>query len=129
MDYLEEAKKFLEDANAQLQLTRVGSDIPKWDIVPHSHYKFTLTTPLGSMEGDFWDSLYNDGKAITPNEYDLLACLDPDIPDTFEDFCWEFGYDTDSIKALETFEACKKQAQDLKRIFTDSQLEALSEIN
>lgn len=44
-----------------------------------------------------------------PDEYSILACLEKYDPETFEDFCMSFDYDTDSIKARETFEAVDKE--------------------
>lgn len=67
-------------------------------------------------------------KNATPNEYNILACLDSHIPDTFDEFCNEFGYSNDSISALKTYLACQEEAAKLKKIFTKEQLEELEEI-
>jgi len=71
-------------------------------------------------------------KAIekaTPNAYDVLACLDLLYEETFEDFCSAFGYNTDSILALKTFEAVKEQDRNLRRLFSKKELEELTNIN
>jgi len=39
----------------------------------------------------------------------------------FEDFCSEFGYDEDSIKANETYKACQKGTKKLKAFLPDLQ--------
>lgn len=67
-------------------------------------------------------------EAIKPNEYDIIACLNPLYEDNFEDFCASFCYDTDSIQALKTFEAVKEEDRNLRKLFDRSELEALSEI-
>lgn len=67
-------------------------------------------------------------KNAIPNEYDILACLTQYVPDTFEEFCEEFGYSNDSISALKTYLACQEEAAKLKKIFTKEQLEELEEI-
>lgn len=67
-------------------------------------------------------------KNSIPTEYDILACLEIYIPDTFDDFCDEFGYDNDSISALNTYLACQRQWAALRKIFTKEQIEKLSEI-
>lgn len=165
----EQAINFLKKANAVMTIELVGCDIPthwKGETARHNHYKFTITTPKGKMEDDFWDSLYhtevynmnldqmccklyrrhkNDcsysdqkiamhkldeaKKKAVPTEYDILACLAKYVPNTFDDFCWEFGYDTDSISALQTYLACQKQWATLCKIFTEEQLEELAEIS
>jgi len=63
-----------------------------------------------------------------PNEYDILACLSPLYEDTLEDFYSAFGYEEDSITALKTFDACKEQDRNLRKLFTLDELEALNEI-
>lgn len=63
-----------------------------------------------------------------PTEYDILACLETYVPNTFDDFCDEFGYDNDSISALNTYLACQKQWSKLCKIFTEEQIEALQKI-
>lgn len=59
--------------------------------------------------------------------YSILACafLDYQFYDNFEDFCMEFGYDTDSIKAEKTWIACKEQSRKLQKIFHEEEIECL----
>lgn len=63
-----------------------------------------------------------------PNEYDVLACLEKYDPGTFEDFCSELGYNEDSRTAERIYIAVIKEYKDLTRIFTEKQMEELSEI-
>lgn len=65
-----------------------------------------------------------------PSAYEVLACIsgDANVPDTFEEFCSEYGYESDSIKALQTFRRCSAFAKRLKSFFTAAELEQLSEI-
>ena len=58
-------------------------------------------------------------KAVNPEVADVLYCLLSDAfcgQDTFEVFCVNYGYDTDSRKALEIYLACQKTEQDLKKL-------------
>lgn len=64
-----------------------------------------------------------------PNAYDILAAVEKSDPGTFDDFCSEFGYNTDSRAAVRTYFAVQKEYADLARIFTAEQLEMLAEIN
>ena len=68
------------------------------------------------------------GAEAVPNEYDVLACLEKYDVGTFEDFCSEFGYDEDSRTAERIYIAVIKEYKDLTRIFTEEQMEELSEI-
>lgn len=62
-------------------------------------------------------------------EYDVLAYFTAYDPGTHEDFCADFGYDTDSIRGLKTYLAVQKEYHELSRIFTPEQLEAIQEIS
>jgi len=49
--------------------------------------------------------------------------------ETFEDFCGEFGYDTDSRKAENTYNACKKALVQVKNIInTNALCDTLNEL-
>ena len=67
-------------------------------------------------------------QAIMPTAYDILACLSLLHEDNFEDFCSSFGYEPDSITALKTFDACREQDRQLRRLFSMEELELLTEI-
>ena len=77
----------------------------------------------------------NNGKSdiiVRPKEptpYDILACLTKYDPETFEDFCSEFGYDTDSRSAKKTYKAVVKEWNGIVSLFDDNELELLREIN
>ena len=58
-------------------------------------------------------------KATQPEIADVLYCLLSDAlygQDTFEDFCYNYGYDTDSRKALEIYLVCQKTEKDLRKL-------------
>ncbi len=58
--------------------------------------------------------------------YSLL--LDSDAAAmSFNDWCSDFGYDNDSIKALTTYQACCKSAEELRKIFKRETLAELRE--
>lgn len=67
-------------------------------------------------------------KPKAPHPADVLCSLILDssaAEQTFESWCSDFGYDTDSRKALNTYEACQQNTDKLRRIFTHAQIEAL----
>ena len=64
-----------------------------------------------------------------PKQYDVLSCLEKCDPDTFENFCSDFGLDSDSRKAEKLFLACKNQYDNLCKLFSDDEMNELQEIN
>jgi len=62
-----------------------------------------------------------------PSMYDVLACLTKYDPGSFENFCSEYGYDTDSRKAEKTYKAVCKEFAAIERLFWDI-LDELQEI-
>lgn len=68
-------------------------------------------------------------KPVTPHAADVLYSLILDsgaASQTFADWCADFGYDTDSRKALATYEACQQNADKLRRVFDRVAIDALS---
>ena len=63
-----------------------------------------------------------------PTAYSVLACLQKYDFGTFEDFCSEFGYDTDSRTAEKTYKAVLDEWLNVQKLFTDKEIEILQEI-
>lgn len=156
-EYEQQALDFLKecDATITINFSHIGKNDAWGDKDLREIYHFTITTPRGSYTSLFYDSVYNyqqklkakkvlenhawfrdmenrsqaiKAKSHKPNAYDILACLSGYFPSTFEDFCWEYGYDTDSIRAFKTYIECQKEHSGLSKIFTIEQLEKLNEI-
>lgn len=82
-----------------------------------SHYKVTLLFGDRSITVPF-----SCGSACgKPDAATVLECLcsDATCPDTFEAFCSEYGYDTDSRRAERTFQACLKTRDELREFLGD----------
>lgn len=60
-----------------------------------------------------------------PTMYDILVCLTKYDPDSFENFCSEYGYDTMSDKAEKTYNAVYDEWLNVSRLFNEEQLEVL----
>ena len=60
-------------------------------------------------------------KIIEDLYYTILSCCGTDrvIPDRFNDFCDELGYDNNSIKDRNTYDKCMEQKIKIERIFTE----------
>lgn len=83
------------------------------------------------VEVENWYKIMNiakNHKPVEPDDYSILACLNPLYSTDFEDFCSYYGYDTDSIKAKKVFDACMVEDQNLRKLFDRSELEELVEI-
>jgi hypothetical protein len=75
---------------------------------------------------------YRGKRLPKPSAYSILACLDTYVPDTFKEFCEEYGYNEKPLSehdtVMRTFLAVREQLEGLRRIFTADQLEQLAEI-
>ncbi len=63
-----------------------------------------------------------------PTFYVILCCLTKYDPGDFNNFCDDYGYSNDSIKALKTYEAVKTEFVAMQSLFSDEELELLTEI-
>ena len=94
-----------------------GNNTENWN-----HHEVTVTnTETGEQTSfDFWGSIVNPELS---SEYDVLNafyCFVSDAmsgQESFESFCSEFGYDTDSRRAEKTWKACQKSYDDLQSIY------------
>lgn len=57
-----------------------------------------------------------------------MSCVTKYDPGSFEDFCWEYGYDDDSIRDLKVYKAVCGEWQKMCQIFTEEDMEKLREI-
>lgn len=145
-NYNQQAQDFLDKHGIKFRATLSDTKTPQWgDDGRHGHhYLVTLSKGkpcsgryTGNIRSgaritfDFWSSIADMEagiQAVTP--HDVLACIYGDVncPETFEDFCSEFGYESDSIKALQMFRRCSAFSKRLLAFFTTKEIEDLSEI-
>ena len=67
-------------------------------------------------------------RSKKPTAYDVLSCVQKYDIGTFDDFCLDFGYDTDSRKAEKTYFAVQREVSECQRMFGDA-MEDLENIN
>jgi hypothetical protein len=63
-----------------------------------------------------------------PTVREVLSCLASDVTAgevSFEDFCADFGYDTDSRRAYKTWESCRDTGVALTRLYGRTNLQTL----
>jgi hypothetical protein len=65
---------------------------------------------------------------VPPTEYDVFVSITKYDPYDFENFCAEYGYDTDSRKAEKIYFAVQKEYREIFKLFSDC-MDELQEIN
>jgi len=139
-EYDTQARKFLEKFGLKLQVTFLGEEVndlwedtqnPRLQYRPKYRVRITRRGGIGKkLTFTFWDSIsnYEDGKE--PSAYSILASIasDQTCPDTFQEFCSEYGYYDDSIKARRMFKLCLDLATRMRNFFTITELGELSKI-
>jgi hypothetical protein len=69
-----------------------------------------------------------NAKPVPPHAADVLHSLLLDssaLDQSFADWCSDYGYSADSLRALDTYRACCDIGQQIRRMFTHAQREAL----
>jgi hypothetical protein len=133
MDYNKQATDFLAKYNLDLVINKEGTgkywpddtekrDIYAWTLANRSAY------PIRSTSGRFGQSLADTGKR-KPTAYDILACLCKYDPETFQDFCDSYGYDTDSRKALEIYLSVQEEHNGLRKVIPSDAWSEFQEIS
>jgi hypothetical protein len=105
--------QFIEKHGITAAVKRVGSN-PSMEDKTGSMRHFLVVLHMGEK---FMSVHFSQGSAHTeaPTAQDVLSCLAMDSAgfenaDNFEDWCGEYGYDTDSRRAERTYNARKDQA-------------------
>lgn len=107
----------------------------KWlmDITANGYTKGQGLTDKGKKKA--YQSFISWGKFCSrnkdfqaPTAYDVFTCLTKYDPGTFEDFCSEFGYDSDSRKAEKIYKAVKNEYIQLCTLYSNAELELMAEI-
>ena len=70
-------------------------------------FKLRLTRNIQRYTFEFGQSIA-EGE-MPPTMYDVLSCLQKNEIGTFQDFCSDFGYNDDSIRAYKTYKAVLKE--------------------
>jgi hypothetical protein len=118
-----EPKMNLETLCAQLEISmsyvdrgiRIEKDMHR----PWEHHAYTVKVTRGA---ESFETAYKQGLAHEdgPSLVAVLACLMSDASagelGSFEDFCGEFGYDTDSRRAESAYNACRDAAAAMRRM-------------
>lgn len=129
-EYEKQAVDFCNKWEIEIKWMFVGVGVnSEWgDNKKRNHWHWIITKDGKATQGEFWDSVVNTQKTYqdpnkrnNPRAYDLLACLEKYGYDSFEDFCCELGYDENSRKAYNTYEAVKKEYNGLVNVFGNNE--------
>jgi hypothetical protein len=126
MNYQQQANEFATATGTKL---KINSTTYGYHFAGDEQKRFifncTLVRKRQKFTLDFGQSIA--AEDTPPTMYDILACLTKYNPETFEDFCSEYGYNEDSINAQKTYKAVKREFNGVNRLFNDV-LEQLQEI-
>ena len=118
MNYLQQANDFAKKHNVTMKVNAVNYGKHFQDD-KEERYIFNITLKRNGKKYTF-----NFGQSIAagdkePTMYDILTCLEKYESIDFEDFCSNYGYDTDSIKAFKTYKAVDREYKAVVRLFGD----------
>jgi len=105
--------------NPQYKKHFIGEKSERWV------YKCRLTREGRRYTFDFGQSINNG--CVEPRMYEILGCLEKYDPEDFDNFCGNYGYDTDSRAAEKIYKAVCKEYTAVERLFSDC-LDELREI-
>ncbi len=133
-EYDTQARKFLDDNGLKFRATQKGDRCPPYcdgKCIHGDRYRVTISRKGGGrLSFDYWNSFADIQAGKEATAYDALTCISSEITcaDNFEDFCGDFGYESDSRKAEELFRRCDRFARRLRAFFTPEEQEQLSTI-
>lgn len=97
----------------------------EWDEWKSKAHPWRITLKIGNHEDrrkntylgvDMWQGILSD-EPNSPSAADVLSCMLSDISSedaSFEEWCSDLGYESDSRQALATYEACKLNAKRIR---------------
>lgn len=127
-EYDKRANELAEQLGITLRVCRKWFGSMPWDNKGTERWIFNLDLCRGRYiyNLDFGQSLA--ANFAEPTMYDVLSCLTKYNPGSFDDFCSDFGYDNDSIRAFKTYNRVMDEWLMIARMFSHEELELLREI-
>lgn len=156
--YEQQAEDFLTKTKTTIEIEYIGHGMHfDDDKQTRDIYRFTIKKGERKYTATFGQSIVNSGTATAdhvftddyirmgrpypnkdgsdykqkrkaPRAYDILSCLTKSDPGTFEDFCADFGYNTDSRKAEKVYFAVQKEFKGVCSIWNEAEREQLADI-
>lgn len=121
-------KKYFNDNNIHFEITYVGCQPYFQDETEHRNcYELDIRDQVFQ----FGDSLRNTKMGIKPSLAAIVNCLIFEMIDddtTFHEFCDDYGYNNNSIKARRLYGRVKAQTRRVKLALKESEINKISEI-
>ena len=139
MKYKKQALDFCKKYGVEILIKRSSyQSPPNWANEDNGtygiKYDITIIRNEKKYKFNFWDSIINKQDYKDPSEYSILSCLTKYDPESFSDFCGEFGYeeycdncDSPNRKSYKIYKQVVKEWENVNRLFSDC-LDELSEI-
>jgi phage-related protein len=120
-------QSFIRSAGIKMSCDWADSNPHMPDSENMNHWKCLLRMGRSRMTVPFSQGYAHTGE---PKIDDVLDCLASDASSIenakgFDDWCADYGYDTDSRKAERTFTVTQRQAENLRKFLGDSAYETL----
>lgn len=136
-EYQRQAVDFLLETGTTCEIASSGLRRPSWANKEQAvnSYSVTLKNKKHSYTFEFFDSINNTEKkkSATLDFYSVLACMGHYTPESFDEFCSDYGYEfkneSDYIRVKSIHLACLDQDKNLRKLFTEDEMQKLSEIN
>ncbi|MFH1226853.1 MAG: hypothetical protein V1701_02980 [Planctomycetota bacterium] len=131
-EHTEMAENFLRRHNVKFSARFIAYDYHFVDDKePRDIFNVSFSRAGKKFSLRFGQSINKSGRGgfNPPTAYDVLSAIQKYPVGTFEDFCADSGYDTDSIKALNTYKLVVKEWDKVSSFFNGDELEELQEIN
>lgn len=93
----------------------------------HNHV-VSISRPGHRVSFEFWGSIVDPEIKTTDVLRFAVYCFVSDAASgrmAFEEFCSEFGYSSDSIKAMKVWQSCKKSLAKCDRMFSADQQDVI----
>lgn len=97
----------------------------------YNNHVVTIFHNKKKLSFDFWGSIVNPEIQNDEENISAFYCFLSDAisaKETFEGFCSEFGYDTDSRKAEKIYKACVKSLKKAERVFNCDLYDLINEL-
>lgn len=127
-DYQKQATDFLAKHKIAFSYKLANKKLPTWEesgIRKNNHFVVALKRNGAKVSFDFFGSKNDFQKGVHElDSYSVLVCLSSDlyVPEDFESFCSEFGYDAGDKKTKKLFKVCLKQSQKLQKFFDTEEM-------
>lgn len=127
-EYTQAVERVMEQLKFHVTIRFIAQSFPGWDSKEfHNEFRITVSRGKNRFSFKFWDSINSTQHNECPTAYDVLCRVDFNDPGSYEYWCSNFGYSTDSIRAARAYKETVRLAHHYNKMFSPSELELISE--